>query len=216
MNNNNYTINKEGVILKDSNNNNITFDIDKTYNIIFLIEDTFEPVTVTRLIETSFVLMDFNTSGQSMAIGKISEATSSEQKLEIALDTNFTKTIKKNGVSIFELVYPIGSIYMSVNDVSPGNLFGGTWERIKDKFLLSAGDTYEAGSTGGEATHTLTIDEIPSHTHQVKISADTGWNSIGKSGGTESTNGASYPTGGGQAHNNMPPYLAVYMWKRTA
>ena len=97
-----------------------------------------------------------------------------------------------------------------------GHLLAPTTTFWKTDTVLSAGDTYEAGSTGGEATHTLTIDEIPSHTHQVKISADTGWNSIGKSGGTESTNGASYPTGGGQAHNNMPPYLAVYMWKRTA
>lgn len=61
--------------------------------------------------------------------------------------------------------YPIGSIYQSTSSATPGSLFGGTWERIKDVFLLSAGDTYHAGSTGGEATHTLTISEMPAHAH---------------------------------------------------
>ena len=57
--------------------------------------------------------------------------------------------------SIFELIYPVGSIYMSVNSTSPASLFGGTWEQIKDTFLLSAGDTYTAGATGGSATKNL-------------------------------------------------------------
>ena len=61
--------------------------------------------------------------------------------------------------------YPVGSIYMSVNSTSPATLFGGTWVRLKDKFLLGAGDTYTAGDTGGAATHTLTTSEMPSHSH---------------------------------------------------
>lgn len=65
----------------------------------------------------------------------------------------------------WETIYPIGSIYMSVNNVNPSTVFGGTWEQIKDKFLLACGDTYNNGATGGEATHTLTSDEIPSHNH---------------------------------------------------
>lgn len=67
--------------------------------------------------------------------------------------------------NIADLVYPIGAIYMSVILVTPDTLFGGTWERLKDKFLLAAGDTYEAGKTGGAATHTLTTSEMPSHNH---------------------------------------------------
>ena len=54
---------------------------------------------------------------------------------------------------IFDSIYPVGSIYMSVNSTSPETLFGGTWVQIKDTFLLSAGDTYTAGNTGGSATH---------------------------------------------------------------
>ena len=61
--------------------------------------------------------------------------------------------------------YPVGSIYMSVNSTSPATLFSGSWQRIQDRFLLCAGSTYAAGSTGGEATHKLTIDEMPSHSH---------------------------------------------------
>ena len=78
---------------------------------------------------------------------------------------------------IWKTIYPVGAIYMSTVSTSPATLFGGgTWVQIKDRFLLSAGDTYTAGSTGGAATksytpagtvgsHTLTVNEIPSHAH---------------------------------------------------
>ena len=69
--------------------------------------------------------------------------------------------------ALINLIYPIGSIYLSVNSTSPQQLFGGEWEQIKDKFLLSAGDTYSSGSEGGEATHTLTNDEMPAHRHTI-------------------------------------------------
>ena len=63
------------------------------------------------------------------------------------------------------LMYPVGSIYISVNSTSPATLFGGTWEQIEDTFLLAAGSSYTAGDTGGEAIHVLTSDEMPSHKH---------------------------------------------------
>ncbi len=116
--------------------------------------------------------------------------------------------------------YPIGSIYMSVNNINPSEFFGGTWEQIKDRFLLSCGSTYKAGATGGEATHQLTVNEMPSHSHGIKF--DQAWSFGGTtsiattSGGPYGGNGYLYDSGGNQAHNNMPPYLAVYVWKRTA
>ena len=71
-----------------------------------------------------------------------------------------------SGDLLLQKVYPVGSIYLSMNSANPSDIFGfGTWEQIKDTFLLAAGDTYSAGSIGGESTHTLTIQEIPSHTH---------------------------------------------------
>lgn len=126
---------------------------------------------------------------------------------------------------VLNLLYPIGSIYMSVNSTDPGTLFGGTWEAIEDVFLLGAGNTYNVGATGGEATHTLTIEEIPPHNHHILTNNDDFNNSSGGGNYGTSHDGATAwyqttwyteNTGGGQAHNNMPPYLAVYMWKRTA
>lgn len=132
------------------------------------------------------------------------------------------KVLKDGLDGVLDLVYPVGSIYMSVNSTSPATLFGGTWVQIKDTFLLSAGDTYTAGNTGGEATHTLTTTEMPSHSHNAYLKAPF---VIQTNGGTEfaalynsgtSSNAYITNTGGGQAHNNMPPYLVVYIWKRTA
>lgn len=124
---------------------------------------------------------------------------------------------------IYNTIYPVGSIYLSVNETNPSILFGGTWEQIKDKFLLSAGDTYSAGTTGGEATHILTLGEMPSHTHAMLYYISSGSQGFGynyqnkgeKSGAVSSSSGV-MNAGGGAAHNNMPPYLAVYVWKRTA
>lgn len=62
---------------------------------------------------------------------------------------------------MFDLIYPVGSVYISVNNTNPAVLFGGTWVQIKDRFLLGAGTTYSNGTTGGEASHTLTTGELP-------------------------------------------------------
>lgn len=113
--------------------------------------------------------------------------------------------------------YPVGSIYMSVNSTSPATLFGVTWQRIQDRFLLCAGVTYAAGSTGGEAGHKLTVNEMPSHSHGLYASDMTGTSSNAcRYGEYAQRTVQSKSTGGGEAHNNMPPYLAVYVWKRTA
>lgn len=129
---------------------------------------------------------------------------------------------------ILEAVYPVGSIYISVNNTSPQTLFGGTWEAIKGKFLLGQSNAHKAGSTGGEETHTLTMGEMPEHTHPMysgNAGGDSEWTPdegaylVDSVTQTKTTwwarLGMGY-AGGGNAHNNMPPYLAVYMWKRTA
>jgi hypothetical protein len=113
--------------------------------------------------------------------------------------------------------HPPNSLYWSVDPTSPATLFGGTWVRIEDTFLLAAGSTYAAGATGGEATHILTESEMPAHTHQV-VNAKTSASGTSAWGIDNSTGQYTTSTskGGGLAHNNMPPYLAVYVWKRTA
>mgnify|MGYP003474060879 CR=1 FL=1 len=121
--------------------------------------------------------------------------------------------------------YPIGSIYLSVNDTSPASLFGGTWEKIQDRFLLASGSSYSLGATGGEATHTLSKAELPEHSHYLVSGSGARGNSYIQMDSTASTYDGNYivHTGkvgwigadcGNQPHNNMPPYLAVNVWKR--
>ena len=118
--------------------------------------------------------------------------------------------------------FPIGSIYMSLSNTNPSTYFGGTWVQIKDRFLLGAGDTYTAGTTGGEASHKLTVSEMPSHNHEAVSTSgsDRGlalypFSMITQNYRTADAN-VIRPTGGNQAHNNMPPYYTVYIWRRTA
>lgn len=132
---------------------------------------------------------------------------------------------KLDKTSIIDIIYPVGSIYMSTANVSPATFLGGTWTQIQDTFLLAAGSTYTAGATGGEATHTLTVEEMPNHSHRVaspnKSLAREGTNIGGEfvvnwSAGSATPTRYTESVGGGQAHNNMPPYLTVYMWKRAS
>lgn len=149
----------------------------------------------------------------------------------------FFQTIGSNFV--LDNVYPVGSIYMNVNSTNPGTLFGGTWEQIQGKFLLGMSSSYPAGSQGGEATHTLSTNEMPAHSHKFAASPGSDGNAfsdftpqsqISATGTAYSSHpafakGANWTSyggitietvGGSQSHNNMPPYLSVYIWKRTA
>lgn len=155
--------------------------------------------------------------------------SSLENELEESINNLDTKITEFQN-TFLNLVYPIGAIYLSLSNTNPGTLFGGTWEQLKDRFLLGAGDSYSVGGTGGEATHTLTINEMPKHEHQnwytwsgspsvggnwkINMSSTT----VGGIGKWTHTSGLSDAalTGGGAAHNNMPPYLTVYMWKRVS
>ena len=135
--------------------------------------------------------------------------------------------------------YPVGSIYLSVNDTDPATLFGGTWERISQgRSLLGAGsnvanstdywgsyaagaENFPAGEMGGEVTHTLTVDEMPSHTHDERLewSNTAAWGVTGTGPDAHavvdqgSVTGA---TGGGKPHNNIPQSLVVFMWERVS
>ena len=133
---------------------------------------------------------------------------------------NFGEGNTTDDQAICNMIYPIGSIYMSVNDVEPSMLFGGGWERIEDRFLLACGPNFSAGTIGGEVTHTLTIDEMPRHEHKAFRTGGTAWtfttswSQTGKNTWDGMAGNQMTVAGGNQAHNNMPPYLAVYIWKR--
>lgn len=241
-----------------------------------------------------FRIADDDGYGPAFAIHPV-ESVSGNLYLKYVSDREYQTTCVKDGRQrIIDMIYPVGSIYISANETSPSALFGGTWEQIKDKFLLSAGDTYGAGTTGGEAAVKLTAAQsgIPAHSHGLNshthslgnhahsLNSHThslgghthnvpnaqGYNAnssaVGRrriasgsaaytiastsssdmlygattaaaSGNTGAASGntgaASGNTGAAsgntanntvaeasQAHNNMPPYLAVYVWKRTA
>lgn len=137
-------------------------------------------------------------------------------------------TIQENGDNIsIQINFPIGYIYMSTSSTNPSVYFGGTWERIaKGKTLVGVDENdtdFNASSkTGGEKEHTLTVDEIPSHSHAIGWSNTTNLTDPGQQGipGQEPANRVdswkTFSTGGGQPHNNMQPYFTCYIWEKTA
>lgn len=222
------------------------------------------------LVERGFNAMDNDYNGLVKAIRQAFAYSVNDKK------PNSSGNIDYRLLS-FDDVYPVGSIYMSVNNVNPATLFGGTWEQIAGgRCLIGANSNYALGTTGGEATHLLNANEIPSHNHSVSISNSGGHKHnrgtmeiTGTFAGDDSARAGhygEYPTGafydagrinldldsdngsgtrvgfqasrawtgetneagahshscsignagGGQAHNNMQPYLVVNIWKRTA
>ena len=149
---------------------------------------------------------------------------------------NYTVGTQSNIISsIIDVAYPVGSIYISSSTMHPSITFGGVWEHFaEDKFLLSAGSTYANGSTGGSATVTLTSAQsgMPAHSHKYQDYNTTytlkttnrkpgtstavayGTSLTAGGGATERTSSNNTAANASQAHNNMPPYLAVYMWER--
>lgn len=167
-------------------------------------------------IPTSQVTVHLKEGGKAVGIGKYAER---EHAIDIADDWG----IYWGGEALLDIVWPVGSVYLSAAETSPADLFGGTWEQIKDVFLLAAGDSHAAGSTGGEETHVLTAEEMANHTHGYDYTGQSvteGVNAIrlyqAASTQYNAYSGKATSNCGGQAHNNMPPYLAVYVWKRTA
>lgn len=169
----------------------------------------------------------------------IQDASILETKLSEELQNKINRSFDDSQITnILQYVYPVGSIYMSVNDIDPTTLFGfGTWEKIKDTFLLSSGDNYQIGEMGGEVEHKLTYEELPATEGVIVMhNAALGTNIAGASGcftedsvvngtyknggsaleaSTKSVGKIKYSNGGKDvAHNNMPPYLVVNIWKR--
>jgi hypothetical protein len=146
--------------------------------------------------------------------------TETQTLTDKTLSTGSVIDANVNVVEVLKKAYPIGSVYINAsNATNPASLLGfGTWSAFgagKVMVGLDAGDTSfdTAGKTGGEKTHTLTIAEMPAHTHKVGSTS-----LVTASGGNErkpeGTSDNTSSTGGGQAHNNLQPYIVVYFWKR--
>ena len=178
---------------------------------------------------------------QVRAIDKLATVNSNEQTRKTTPvfdwskdDFNINGTLKVNNKNIFDLIYPIGSIYISVNSTNPEVLFGGTWEQIQGRFLLGMNSSYPVGSTGGSKDAV-----VVAHTHNpANQSGYYGFTTNASKAftvgdmGSQSGSGRYYPystasfdvtrntttgsTGVSGTDKNMPPYLAVAMWKRTA
>ena len=201
----------------------VIFSGDNAYDFIITVTDYFKSVSYIDDISTAFTLVDYHSSGTGMAIGKVSQK---QDTLEIALDVEFTGKVRG---TIFDAIYPVGSIYLAYNHVNPGTLFGGTWTRIQNAFLWASTASDTIGVTGGEETHTLTVSEMPKHKHNVGAYKSTDGNGatidaytalVSSSNGSDTTNkyytSSTLAAGSSQPHNNMPPYIQVSIWRRTA
>ena len=243
---------------------NYTFAADtaSSYDVMMTLSDSFNvPVQRTATGSSCTKVFSVFSEGKGFAVGKVAEK---ENTFEVGWNAQFNNDVNINEVNfkpsdsfkehwaailngetpsgtnpLLDLIHPVGSIYWSTNITSPETLFGGTWEQIKDTFILAAGDSYSAGSTGGEANHTLVTNEIPAHYHNMREYGNTFYmytnsKSTSTSGNifvkkltgengflssvsdTDTYRLRTNDVGGGKAHNNMPPYLVAYCWKRTA
>lgn len=195
--------------LEDSIQSTVTCDRDSAYDFVVTIADKLESTDYNLALGKGIPAFFIDTKKSSVGVNCLPTQDNAFQLSDAAWLTA-------------QGAYPVGAIYLSVTNVNPATLFGGTWEAIGGRFLLGANSTYAAGSTGGESAHKLTTSEMPRHNHTldnynvsagnttaymtVQAQAKVGYNG----------NVQTLYTGGDGSHNNMPPYLAVYMWKRTA
>ena len=163
----------------------------------------------------------------------ITTATDSEGEVTPVLSTGITAVEIWNLVKLAALdsIYPVGAIYTAITSGSPATVFGGTWVSFGQGRVMVGHDDAASPDTdfvapsgdgssvllGGAKTHTLSIAEIPSHTHGFTAHQTTSGDNDRGGGGvlTSSQTGTTAATGGGTAHNNLQPYVVVYMWKRT-
>ena len=162
-----------------------------------------------------------------------------DDALKRILQINIPDIIQKQ--DLFDMVYPVGSIYMSANNVSPATFLGGTWQQIQGQFLLAASGTHPAGSTGGAESHTHEY-RVGSYMNygcvvgngangvQVYDYSSGNYAALQNSASQDSTAGNTAlvgsqktlnayrksSTGHVSSESNMPPYISVYVWQRTA
>ena len=233
---------------------NTSFDVTEIYNTAYVEKTyTISDTDITANTSVKMYLTDAGgVKAQSKASGSITvirdevpttaipyeyevEQTSAEGLFEVInayVPTVPTKTSQLTNDSGFitaadigNALYPVGSIYMSVNNTNPSTFFGGTWVswgagRVPVGVDANDTDFATVEKTGGEKTHTLTVSEMPSHKHTVEAIGSgttqqelTAFN-VSNTSGIDGYTGTDF-TGGGQAHNNLQPYITCYMWKRT-
>lgn len=194
--------------LEDSIQSTVTCDRDSAYDFVVTVADKLETTDYNLTLGKGIPSFFIDTQKSSVGVNCLPSQSD-------VLQLGDSAWLTAQGA------YPVGAIYLSVTDANPAALFGGTWERIGGRFLIGADTTYTAGSTGGEAARTLTADEMPRHNHEIDNvdAAGDATPHMTVQAQEKKGYGGNVQTmfaGGGKAQNNMPPYLAVYMWKRTA
>ena len=186
-------------------------------------------------VTTSYSLAE--TLIKSADVSYVDNSNLKATNVQAAIDgtcTKFSNDLVTLQTTIINKIYPVGSIYISYNGTNPSSFLGGTWEAFGKGQTLVGVDTSQTefntvGKTGGEKTHTLTVDEMPSHTHDFVIGGqalvigtfkdtiptDSGIGAEGYWKDYSKNLSSLNSTGGSQAHNNLQPYITVYMWKRT-
>ena len=212
--------------LADSIQSTVTCDRDSAYDFVVTVADKLETTDYNLALGKGIPAFFIDTKKSSVGVNCLPSQSG-------VLQLGDSAWLTAQGA------YPVGAIYLSVTDADPATLFGGTWERISQgRFLIGAGanvanttnywgeypagkENFPAGEMGGEVEHTLTVDEIPAHTHSERLewSNTKGWGLTGTGEGANAVvdqGGVTGSTGGGKPHNNLPPYLVVFMWKRVS
>ena len=207
-----------------------TFDYMDTYDIEVVVSDALMTETKTAVVKRGIPVFDW---GEKDFAFHVPVSLDGQKMINVAMPEEGTDVATKAYVdanldgdaidktAIIDMVYPVGSIYIAYNHTNPSTLFGGTWDRMQSAFLWASTSEDTIGETGGEAEHTLTIEEMPAHSHGVPNVKSTG-SDVGEAyaeswgGGSSSRDLFTTSVGGGQAHNNMPPYIKVSVWRRTA
>ena len=201
----------------------LSCDVASTHNIEVTVTDKLSHTTKAAVIPIAYTLVDYYQTGRGVSFGKVA----TRDGFDCAMPAYFTGGVTIGTKTLIDLIYPVGSIYMSTNNASPQTFFGGTWERIQDKFLLAAGSTYAAGGTGGSATNTHYHFQTSGSDGQVTYATKTFRapdtrvvaNVPGTSFTTKDGYGDNVQLREDATYNQtidiMPPYLTVYVWKRT-
>lgn len=210
----------------------------KSFVVIGTLSDKFTSTEFSATVATESVVMSYDKDGR-VGIGKIVEQGRAGS-IDVAGDgyiggkfyvgnneikPGLTKT------EILDMIYPVGSIYISISSSNPSYIMGGTWQRFANGKTLVGIDEYDSdfnspNRTGGEKAHQTTVEEMPSHAHQFNTEAAGSPIALGWENGNNSAMRAKLgnytlglPTtsvGGNKPHNNLQPYITVYMWRRTA
>ena len=194
--------------LEDSAQSTVTCDRDSAYDFVVTVADKLESTDYNLTLGKGIPSFFIDTRKSSVGVNCL---PSQPDVLQLGDSAWLTA----------QGAYPVGSIYLSVTDANPAALFGGTWERIGGRFLLGADSTYAAGSTGGEAARTPTVDGMTKRSHEADDPDASGsaTPSMAVQAQDEGGSGGNVQTvyaGGVKAGNNLPPYLAVFMWQRIA